>query len=268
MSASKKTSAVATDWREKPLGERYRSFLSLQADGAQGEPKRDRTRARIKLAAFDALNSHGDLSQLTVTAVTRAARVAAGTFYLHFSTIRELLLELATEFVEIDIKPVLPRAADSTSLFERMREMFVEAVRSYRILRRFYGALAELRRSDDAVNRAWLAISMRWGRDLAETARRHATEKYSAACMEVLGQSASGATDDLLQRIYIDEVFGASFAENPDNDDYVAELLALIRHRILFGCDPDPELVSEWCRVNGRIVPFERAGKPQGETDT
>ncbi|MCC5989233.1 MAG: TetR/AcrR family transcriptional regulator [Pararhodobacter sp.] len=242
------------DFNALPMGERYCASLAAQAEGAGGEAKSARTRARIKLAAFGLLKEGSDLSQFTIASVTRAAGVATGTFYLHFTSTRELLIEIVSEFIELDITPVLPRRTDAGPLFVRMCEKFREAVRSFRDLRHFYAAVFELKRRDDEVNRVWMAITIRWGRELAQIATRHAAVQFSPACMEMLGQSASGAADDLLGLIYIDEVFGAEFAENPENDRHVAELLALIRHRVLFGRDPDPALLSDWVRAEGHLA--------------
>lgn len=261
-----RTAPPPTGWQTRPFGDRYAAQLAERAEGLGGEPKRERTRARLKLAAFQILNAaQGDLTQLTVAAVTRAAGVATGTFYVHFTATRELLAELVAEFVEVDIQPNLPAETGTASVFERTREMFVDAVRSFRTLRGFFAAIIELRRSDDEVNRIWLAITLRWGSALAEIARRHDPGFYSATCMEMLGQAASGAADELLKSIYIDEIFGPDFAQDPGNDLYVAELLALIRHRILFGRDPDPAQVSDWCRAEGRMIPLVRPAKLQAK---
>lgn len=253
-------------WQTRPFGERYAALLAERAEGLGGEPKRERTRARLKLAAFETLiRGQGDLTQLTVAAITRAAGVATGTFYVHFTAMRELLAELIGEFVETDIQPNLPAGSGAAPLFIRTRDMFVQAVRTFRTLRGVFAAVIELRRSDDEVNRIWLAITLRWGAALAGIARGHDPGRYSATCMEVLGLAASGAADDLLKSIYIDEIFGPEFALDPGNDLYVAELLALIRHRILFGRDPDPDQVSDWCRAEGRMVPLVRPAKLQGK---
>lgn len=253
------------DWQNRPFGERYDAFLTEVAEGTNGEAKRVRTRARLKLAAFRLLNdTRGDLTQLTVIGLTQAAGVATGTFYVHFTTMRDLLIEIVSEFVEVDIQPYLPAEIGPGSVFLRTRDLFVKAVYSFRTLRGVFAALMELRRSDDEVNRIWLTITLRWGSDLAGIARRHDPGIYSSTCMDVLGLAASGATDDLLQGIYINEIFGADFAADPANDVYVAELLALIRYRILFGRDPDPTEVSDWCRAEGRMVPLIPPAKPKG----
>lgn len=260
-------SAPASDgWQSRPFGERYAALLTETAEGQNGEAKRLRTRARIKLAAFQLLNdTRGNLTQLTVTGLTQAAGVATGTFYVHFTTMREVLVEIVGEFVEVDIQTYLPVETGPGSVFLRTRDLFVNAVYSFRRLRGFFAALMELRRSDDEVNRIWLAITLRWGSDLAGIARRHDPGIYSSTCMEVLGLAASGATDDLLQDIYINEIFGADFAMDQANDVYVAELLALIRYRILFGRDPDAAEVSEWCRAEGRMVPLIRPAIQKGK---
>ncbi len=59
-----------------------------------------------------------------------------------------------------------------------------------------------------------------------------------------VGHATTAFADEIMTRIYIDEIFGPEFPGDPSNDEVVAEWLAFARHRMLFGMDPDPKLLA------------------------
>lgn len=75
---------------------RFEAHLAAEARGAR---KRDRTRAELCIAACRFLDGN-PLSALTVVDVCKAAGVAHGTFYLHFSDRTALVADLLSGFVD------------------------------------------------------------------------------------------------------------------------------------------------------------------------
>lgn len=80
-------------------------------------PHVDRRSARTRVALRDALASEieatGDLTQVTVTAVTDRADVTRRTFYSHYRDIPDLVRSIEDEAIS-DLRPLVTRIADTT----------------------------------------------------------------------------------------------------------------------------------------------------------
>lgn len=79
----------------QPDSHAYPSELARQS---QDQPKGERTRARLMIAACDLLEDAGP-QDLTITAICDRAGVAAGTFYVHFTGRQALLSDLLGGYV-------------------------------------------------------------------------------------------------------------------------------------------------------------------------
>ena len=225
------------------LGDRYLAALNAQINGANGEGKSARTRSKLKRAAFDCL-SESDLSSLTIGAITGKARVAAGTFYLHFNGTRDLAIEVFSEFAAVDIAPAIPEGDAFVDLFSQMKVTFVEIVGAFRRRRKFFRSMFQMKRQDSDVNDLWLQLTIQWADVLSSIAMKHTKQPVPAAFDRFIGHATSAFADEIMTRIYVDEIFGSTFPDDPNNDDHVAELLAFTRHRMMFGVDPDPSLLK------------------------
>lgn len=221
------------------MGDRYAARLDL--DVSDGPGRSARTNAKLRRAAFEIL-SHEDLTALTIAAVTKAAGVAVGTFYLHYPSTTDLALEVFRGYAEHDIKPALPSTRTKEPLFGEMKTEFVDIVSAFRRRRIFFRSMFSFRRQDERANRLWLDFSANWASALSAAAMT--SKPTPDGFPEFVGHAASALADEILTRIYIDEIFGEDFAEAEGNDEAVAELLAFSRQRLLFGVDPDPSLIS------------------------
>ncbi len=242
-STSRKEAAKATAKSRVPLGDRYAAMLNGQIDGMNGEGKSEKTRAKLKYAAVECL-SESDLANLTISAVTRRANVAAGTFYLHFDGIRSLAIEVFSEFAAVDIAPAIPKSDEFGDLFSQMKATFAEIVGAFRRRRTFFRALFQMKRQDPDANEVWLRLTSQWANVLSKIAMEHTKRPVPLAFDRFIGHATSAFADEVMSRIYIDEIFGSEFPDDPANDEHVAELLAFTRHRMLFGIDPDPTLLN------------------------
>lgn len=102
--------------------------INLERRAAIGEAKRARTRATI-LEAARACYAAQDMASVTVEAVTQAAGLAKGTFYLHFPDLATLEAELGdalitdlTELLEparLAVDDPLTRMATAVTIFLR-----------------------------------------------------------------------------------------------------------------------------------------------------
>ncbi|MGF7154272.1 TetR/AcrR family transcriptional regulator [Novosphingobium gossypii] len=224
------------------MGDRYPALLDEQILSGQGRSAR--TRAKLLRAAFEML-ANDDVSAITVAGVTKKAGIAVGTFYLHYPTTTDLMLEVFGGFAEHDIKPALPTSRMGSGLFSEMKAEFVEIVAAFRRRRKFFRAMFTFRRQEERANEMWLRYSARWAAELSAAAM--SAKPTPDGFPEFAGHAATAFADEIMTRIYIDDLFGAAFAEDEANDERVAELLAFSRQRLLYGVDPDPSLIT----ING-----------------
>lgn len=216
---------------------RYARRLSDRAAGSGGEIKRDRTRARLKLAAVRLMERVGHRG-LTITGVAQEAGLAAGTFYTHFPDLKALILEVLSEFLEEEVRPGTP-LSDTEEPFEAMRTAFEKLIPLTRANRGLFRAVFGLKDEDPDVLALWQRATEKWVDALAEGARRscgapEVDERY----YRFLGHATSAMADEVLFRVLIERVEGLTGIARTDFE--LAELLAVLRYRMLFGASPDP----------------------------
>ncbi|MGB8418029.1 TetR/AcrR family transcriptional regulator [Paraburkholderia sp.] len=221
-----------------PLGDRYVAILTNRINGSNGETKGERTYTKLKLATFACL-SKANLNEVTIASITAEAKVAAGTFYIHFAGTREIILEVFREFAEVDIEPALPKPTLSSGFFVEIKKAFVQIVRGFRERRFFYRAIFQFVGQDTDASGIWLEGSKRWAEALSAFAARHGKTSLPYDLNALLGHAATASVDELMKRIYIQELYGRDFVETDANDELVAEFLAFMRYRMLLGADPD-----------------------------
>jgi AcrR family transcriptional regulator len=221
----------------QPFGDRYAMALKSQTLGLGGESKSARTRAKLKLAAVECL-TRGGLKDFSILKITRRAKVASGTFYLHFKSTKNLALEIFSEFIAIDLPAARPRGEDPGNSFGSMEEMFLPIVSLVRRRRRLFAALFQMRAEDEEINKVWLSRSRAWANELSSIAVDCSGSQNSQGFNRFIGHAASGLADEMVRQIYIDEIFGAEYADDPASDAEVAEWMSYARHRLLLGTDP------------------------------
>lgn len=217
---------------------RYARHLAGQMSGEDGETKRLRTRARLKLAALAWLVENG-ATDLTITSITCKAGVASGTFYTHFKDLREMIVEVLGELMEYEIHLASPIGRGETA-FDAIRQGFREEMR---IVRRFGKALRtimELRTQDPDIMRMWGDVSDKWASQLGQAVRRSVgmtgiDDRY----LKFLGAATSAMVDEIVFRLLLDKF--ETLNAIADDDDDIAELYAILRYRLLFAANPDPE---------------------------
>jgi len=215
----------------------YARRLGAQARGAGGEAKRERTRARLKLATIRLMDRVGHRG-LTITGVAQEAGLAAGTFYTHFPDLKTLVLELLSEFLEEEVRPGTP-LSDTLEPFEAMRTAFAQIIPLTRANRGLFRAAFGLKDEDADVMALWQRATEKWVDALAEGARKSCgapdvDERY----YRFLGHASSAMADEVLFRVLIEEFEGLTGLARTDAE--LAELLAVLRYRMLFAANPDP----------------------------
>jgi AcrR family transcriptional regulator len=231
-----KQSTTAANSDEHLLGERYAALLKSQSAGLGGESKSARTRARLKLATVECL-TRGGLKELSILKITHQAKVASGTFYVHFKTIRSLSLEVFSEFIAVDLPLARPTGKHPDGSVS-MEETFLQLVGLVRRRRLMFAALFQLKGDDPDVNAIWLNRSQLWAADLSSIAVGYDGARDSQGFNKFIGHAASALADEMMQRVYVDEIFGADFANDAGNDAEVARWMSSARHRLLLAADP------------------------------
>jgi AcrR family transcriptional regulator len=212
--------------------------LSARENGAD---KRTRTRARLKLATFRIMRKDG-IGDLKVTQVTHAAGVAAGTFYTHFENLDDLVREVVGEFFNMEANPALPLAPGADP-FDAMKNGFLGIVALFRQNIMIFRSLVELRGKEPLFRKIWTEFDNRWARQFAAivTAQpgREGTDPRLAI---MLGHAALAMVDEVLMRIFFDRY--EDLVAFGDDDETIAELLTVLRYRLLFAADPPAEKIS------------------------
>jgi AcrR family transcriptional regulator len=212
--------------------------LSARENGAD---KRTRTSAKLKLATFSIMRRQG-IAGLKVTEVTAEAGVAAGTFYTHFESLDDLVREVIGEFFDLEAKPALP-LAEGADPFDAMKNGFLGIVALFRQNTLIFRSLVELRGKEPLFQQIWTDFDNRWARQFAAivTAQPGRQEMHPKFAI-ILGHAALAMVDSVLLRTFFDGyddllAFG-------DDDDTIAELLTVLRYRLLFAADPPLEKLT------------------------
>jgi len=216
----------------------YSERLRRASNGENGEGRRERTRASLKLAALDLLRLVG-LRKLTVTGVTRRAKVADGTFYIHFKVLDELVFEVLKEFLDHDVKAAVPWTGDEHP-FDALRNAFLPMIKHFRANLLVFRAVHLLRGEDPRISAIWAEMCGKWARQFARFEAHHNDPSGLDERLAVmLGHAATSLFDEFTMRVYVD---GAKdLAEFSDDDEKIAEAMAIFRYRLLLAKEPPIE---------------------------
>lgn len=97
--------------REGVSASRPSHSASQAAQQASTDRRSIRTRLALRQALADEIESTGDLSRVTVTAVTERAGVTRRTFYSHFKDIPDLVASIEDETIE-EVRPLVARLSE------------------------------------------------------------------------------------------------------------------------------------------------------------
>jgi AcrR family transcriptional regulator len=237
--------------------ETYADRLARTMSGSNGETKRERTRASLKLAALELLRASG-LSKLTVTGVTRKAKVADGTFYTHFERLDDLVAEVIREFLISDVRPAVPWLSDEEP-FEALRNAFLPMVRHYRANLMIYRSIQQLRGEDERIRTIWMEMNSNWAQQFARMIPRNnegalgLDERFAV----ILGHAATSLFDEFVVRVYLDKA--TALAELAEDDELIAEALAIFRYRLLLASDPPMDKLARLRPAFSNVRALRRA---------
>ncbi|MHA1554521.1 MAG: TetR/AcrR family transcriptional regulator [Alphaproteobacteria bacterium] len=230
----------------------YAASLKRAAGKRIGGSKRARTRAKLKLATFMLMRRDG-VDGLKVTSVTKEAAVAAGTFYSHFESLDDLVREVVEEFFEMEARSALPLGPGEEP-FDAMKAGFLNIVRLFRTNIMIFKSLENIRVVDPLLRKIWIEFDNRWARQFAQiTAKKAEPEGIDGKLAIMLGHAALAMVDEVLFRIFFDRY--DDLLALGDDDETIAELMAVFRYRLLLAANPPAEKLTVTRGLIGRNVP-------------
>lgn len=221
---------------------RYSAFLAERLAAAVDARKVERTRIKLEIAAAELLNE-GTYRDLTVTAITRRAGSAYGTFYRYYPSKREIALSVLQGLLGA-IRLMRPPGARPTDPFGRIFRATLNYVHVYRQNVGLFHCLLLVKHEDEAFAAIGRQSDEGLARRVLDSADRQGLilpfPDRERALLAVYG--AMSLIDELLRKIFgaSDPVI-ANFATDPIG---VAETIAILWYRSLYGRDVPPDLLA------------------------
>lgn len=221
---------------------RYSTFLAERLAAAADARKVERTRIKLEIAAAELLNE-GTYRDLTVTAITKRAGSAYGTFYRYYPSKREVALAVLQGFMGA-IRLMRPPGPRPTEPFGRIFRATLNYVHVYRHNVGLLHCLLVVKHEDEAFATIGRQSDEGLARRVLDSADRHGLvlpfPDRERALLAVYGMMS--LIDELLRKIYgASEPVVASFAADPVA---VAETIATLWYRGLYGRDVPPDVLT------------------------
>lgn len=218
----------------------YSDSLETQA---QREPLRSaaRTNKQIRAAAARVLERLG-FHRMRVSDICKEAKIAQGTFYLHFSDLENVVQSVLNEFVDMMLQTQPTEQVDDPYDYVKGQvEWFFDTFQANVGL---YKALIQLSGEHASFCQIW----DRWNQSMVlaaaqELRRRGAATGVKEDVLHLTLYLVGNLLDQTLYAIY-------AFHRNPSLERVAGqpkrlmEIIAVLWHRSLFGCDPDPSRLS------------------------
>lgn len=193
-------------------------------------------RTKLKLMAHGAeLLERLSFRDLNIDDVARAAGLAKGTFYVHFSSKEEFLLEVARRFLAFETTMAL--WLPSRTVFSRIRAMTEWYERGFALNAGVLRCIVQMSESNVAMRALWHARNQRMV-DRQMEALAPDLPRVDPVLLRLALRTAGGLIDQsLFERHGIQVGPGR---HEPDDPQLIYELHALLMYRATFACDPDP----------------------------
>ena len=227
----------------------FRLADELQQQLASADLKKsDRTRLRI-MAAAAALLDTIPYPQLRGIDVTSEAELSQGSMYRYFRDIPDLVTQLI-EMHEKAICGEFPSPAQEKAGYDYPRIVKVLCwlmscyLRNRGLFRVMYTQADQLPGVKAAIDRSTLMLHEQLG-DFIDAPP---VLPFNKGARLLAGQLVGGAMDDLLRQLFQNENSNLPIPRTPDALFNLVQLCAILRHRLLHGCDPDPKVIRAVAR--------------------
>jgi TetR/AcrR family transcriptional repressor of nem operon len=252
-------SATATAAASGAAAAPFATTLRQRQKDAGVRRKGERTRDRLKVAAVQVLEERGYLA-LRVSDICKRARVSTAVFYLYFKNKEEITLEVLTEFVHETGRLVGVSGTERT-LFESMCQanlQWASSVRAntglMRCLLQLSDQVPEFKKLNEKLNHEWFVhVTQR-------LVSRFPNVRVDKDALLLAVYALGGMMDDISRKILVDrdEHLQQVIWSIAPTDEALAEFLAVLWYRALFGSDPP--LVHHAC--SRELLSLRSAGSP------
>ena len=224
--------------------------------------KKDKTRTKLKIAASSLLN-FTPYQELHIHEICKKADVGAGTFYRYFKGKKELTEEILEELIQHFFR--LMSAAGKENQKNSMFDLFTQANLSFfrfadanhGLFRCLLHANAEEYQLGNIFENSTSSWAVRVTQAILKnhiTATENAkvNSQLNEACTLTIVHCLASMLDDLAARLTFrnDQTLKTLFEENDLNDVKSAKFLAVLWHRIIFGCDPEGHTAAEFFKLS------------------
>lgn len=230
--------AFEVEGRRPWTSDSFVEVLRQRFDALTGQRKGERTKARLKVAAAEALEAQG-YRDMKVADICRRADVSAAVLYLYYHNKTSLVLDVLTEFLnEFFATAKTPRAE---SLYDALRAANARWLRLARANAGLMKCLLDFSNEEPSFSRLYSVANHQWYQRSAEIWRaRYADEGVDTRAMLLLAYTLGGMLDDIVRLLHInrDEHVVSVVAELGLDDDDLADFVSIIWYRALTGREP------------------------------
>jgi len=227
--------------------------LANQIENMQGQPKREKTRAKILAATAKQLEKVG-YDALTVDDIIHEVGMARGTFYIYFEN-RSFAVEAVMMAYFKALSENRPKVTGHDP-FDAIMEFNRYYVANYARNSALVACIEPLCRERQEISQLRQQGNHDWCQSVVRDLEKRcgdAALQTPAAVKTLLIWSMSSLVDELLREMYINK--SPHLAELTDNTDQVAELISLVWFRALYAQDVDASKL-QWAQslANVRLL--------------
>jgi len=229
----------------------YPKWLKEQTDNPQiTTSKRERTRAKLKIAASELLN-HTLFQDLHISLICEQAGVGAGTFYRYFKGKKELTEEILQDVVQrfTDLMPDSRQEGKHSSMFELFSQSNLQFFKFANANQGLYRCLLQVNAEEFYLAEIFESSLSSWAVRVTKSILHGHIERCDEPSMKIdLEESRTlikvhclaSMLNDITARLTFrnEKSLKKLFRDNNFDEQRAAKFLAVLWYRVIFGCDP------------------------------
>jgi AcrR family transcriptional regulator len=244
----------------------FRLVDELREQASAAPTKVERTRLTLMASAAVLLDGR-PFAQIRPADLAAHAQMSRAVIYHRFTDLPALVAELMETFerrVTLDLSAMAPRAKgfDYPTLVHYLSWTLNTFMRNRGIMRLLLSHADQVPGVDVVVERTLLAFN----RVLGDAAEPPKGKKWSRANRLVVGYMIGGGVSDVLRRMLQPGHDELTAPRTPAEMLELVQLMAVIRHREMHGCDPTPEAIRTAGRSFDLSVFAPALGEVQAST--
>jgi len=230
----------------------YTYWLKDRVDDASLSKKSIRTRAQLKVATSELLNDT-PYQNLHITQICKQANVGSGTFYRYFNGKKEITEEILEDVIN-QFSKLMSKAGKNQS-GHSMFDLFTEAnLTFFKFAAANQGIYRCLLQASDQEYELGTIIensTASWSVRVTSSIIKN-NQHLNEACTLTMVNCLASMLNDIAARLTFrkDHTLGKLFKKNEMNEENAARFLAVLWHRLIFGCDPDGHSAEEYFEKN------------------